>query len=333
MIGNIVREQLRLRRSPLVKDAKTIASTLLMAAFLVSGSLTSAAAAGLSDSSTADAQLPSTAMAAATQPAAAAVKVVANVPYTSAGQKACIGDLYLPAGDGSLRPAVVVVHGGAWVMGSKTDSGEADVAERLAKHGYVVFDIDYRLIKDGGTFPHSIGDIKDAIAFLDANAANYAINKERVGVFGASSGGFLALLAAYTAGTPELAEGHYSEIVKPAAVVTYSSITDCLPLEKKPIFDYMDDTPWHTPELYQKAAAATYAKTAVPTLCVHAIRDKIVPYEQSSELIKKLQASGVEAELETVQSYKHAFHEQPGWERELAFARTLAFFDKILKKP
>ena len=49
---------------------------------------------------------------------------------------------------GGKLPAVLLVHGGSWTLGDKRLPGEVDIAERLARHGYVAFSPDYRLIKE-----------------------------------------------------------------------------------------------------------------------------------------------------------------------------------------
>ncbi|MFK7786397.1 MAG: T9SS type A sorting domain-containing protein [Crocinitomicaceae bacterium] len=55
-------------------------------------------------------------------------------------------DLYKPVGDDNCnRPCLVLVHGGAWVQGSKDDAGIVSVSEKLAAKGWVVAAIDYRL--------------------------------------------------------------------------------------------------------------------------------------------------------------------------------------------
>lgn len=87
-----------------------------------------------------------------------------NVPYVTPSDSVRVGDLYLPKDTGRLHPAVLFIHGGGWVSGDKAES--TGNARALAQHGFVVFNINYRLINQGGAFPADIIDTKEALAFL-----------------------------------------------------------------------------------------------------------------------------------------------------------------------
>ena len=55
-------------------------------------------------------------------------------------------DLYKPLGDGNTcRPLLVLVHGGAFVVGTKEDGNMVSLAREMASRGYVVASINYRL--------------------------------------------------------------------------------------------------------------------------------------------------------------------------------------------
>jgi hypothetical protein len=55
-------------------------------------------------------------------------------------------DIYKPKNDGNcLRPIMIIVHGGAWVSGSKEDLNTVLLSREYAKRGYVVANINYRL--------------------------------------------------------------------------------------------------------------------------------------------------------------------------------------------
>jgi len=68
------------------------------------------------------------------------------------------GDLYLPKGSGKA-PVLVGVHGGGWQLGDRKFYRQWGTY--LAKHGYAVFAIEYRLMKPGAkTWPGVVGDCK-----------------------------------------------------------------------------------------------------------------------------------------------------------------------------
>jgi len=110
-------------------------------------------------------------------------------------------DIYLPAtGDGPF-PVIVWIHGGAFKMGSK--SMVSGVEPYLVGKGYAVVSIDYRLSGEA-IFPAQIYDVKAAIRFLKANAANYKLNPEKFATWGESAGAGLASLAGTSGGVASL---------------------------------------------------------------------------------------------------------------------------------
>lgn len=268
-----------------------------------------------------------------TLPVKKGVRIVHDLLF--APDRKLSGDLYLP-GDiarGAKLPAVLIIHGGAWTMGNKSFPGEIDLGERLARHGYAVFSADYRLVKDGGTYPKSIKDVKDAYGFMVQNADALGIDKNNIGVFGASVGGMMALLVAYAPNTGAFEPLLYKNIsVKPKAAVCYAPVTDVRDTELTWVIKYMDDTPWHSPEIYAEASPVTYVKSACPTLCIHGTDDVTVAFTQSESLVKALKAAGIETELVPIKNARHLpFHEEPGPVRELAFSRLIQYFDTHLK--
>ncbi len=76
---------------------------------------------------------------------------------------------------------------------------------RLARRGFAVYNIDYRLAPDH-RHPAQIEDVRAAIEHLKVLAEAYPLDLKRVGLLGYSAGGHLALLAAATAkeSSPEI---------------------------------------------------------------------------------------------------------------------------------
>ncbi len=102
------------------------------------------------------------------------------------------GDLYLPKGL-DKAPVVIAVHGGGWQAGNR--AGYKYWGPFLARNGYALFSIDYRLAK-AGTYPASAYDVKAAIQFVRAKAAEFGLDPERIGLMGDSAGAHLAALVA-----------------------------------------------------------------------------------------------------------------------------------------
>jgi acetyl esterase/lipase len=129
------------------------------------------------------------------------VTVLHNLHYRAADDKACTLDLAMPGGAKKKpRPAIVVIHGGGWIEGDKSSfaSDEHGVPGNIvefARLGFVAATINYRLAGEA-TYPAAIVDCQCAVRFLRAHADEYGIDPDRIGAYGNSAGGHLALLLA-----------------------------------------------------------------------------------------------------------------------------------------
>ena len=129
-----------------------------------------------------------------------------NLVYAAPGGQPLAIDLYRPAAGGP-HPAVLIVHGGGWDAGSR--EMERPFAKRLADEGFVTAPVSYRL-GEAGRFPAALHDLKAAVRWLRAHAAEHGIDPARIGVVGGSAGGQLAALLGASNGVPAL-EGSASE--------------------------------------------------------------------------------------------------------------------------
>lgn len=117
---------------------------------------------------------------------------IQEVPYLSVGGRTLRARVYRPQADG-IFPAIVCVHGGAWVSGDRTSTqGFADL---FAACGFVVFAIDFRMAPRD-PYPSSLLDINHAIRWVKAHALDFSVDSAAVGGLGISSGGHLILLSA-----------------------------------------------------------------------------------------------------------------------------------------
>jgi acetyl esterase/lipase len=113
------------------------------------------------------------------------------------------GDLYIPEGAGPF-PALLTAHGGAWQGGSRTNYRYW--GPYLARRGYVVFNIDYRLSKPKiKMYPESVHDVRAAVQFLRGSAIELKIDPARIGIMGDSAGAHLAALVALAGDSPVFA--------------------------------------------------------------------------------------------------------------------------------
>jgi acetyl esterase/lipase len=157
--------------------------------------------------------------------ASAAVKVRKNVVYgegrvakPEAGDLRLRLDIYQPARRARApRPVVVLIHGGGFVGGRKTDGGIVRTARGLAARGVVVASIDYRLMGQEPVASRRVRRLADAAPkvpifnamvvavddtltatdYLRANARKLHIDIDRMGIAGSSAGGITADHVAY----------------------------------------------------------------------------------------------------------------------------------------
>ena len=124
-----------------------------------------------------------------------AVRYVRNIPYSSAGKRGLL-DIYVPVTHGQQRPVLLQVHGGAWMVGHKSEQAQP-LLHRMVELGWVGVSINYRLAPRDA-YPAQIIDVKKAIAWVKENIAEHGGDPNFIVVTGGSAGGHLSLLAGLT---------------------------------------------------------------------------------------------------------------------------------------
>jgi len=148
-----------------------------------------------------------------------------GVEYARADRRTLKLDVYLPQEPAQApRPAIVQVHGGAWVVGSRSEQG-IPLLNHLAANGWVGFNIDYRL-SPWATFPDHLVDVKRAIAWVREHAEEYGVDPGFIAITGGSAGGHLTALAALTADDRTLQPGFEDADTSVAAAVPFYGVYD-----------------------------------------------------------------------------------------------------------
>jgi len=242
-------------------------------------------------------------------------------------------DLFLPGIASRQKvPVVVWIHGGGWQEGDKRPAPVAD----LIKKGIAVASINYRL-SDEALYPAQIHDSKAAIRFLRANAKKYNLDPNKIGVWGMSAGGHLALLVGTTGGEPafEGNSGNKDQSSRVQAVCDWCGVSDMFLVSKKSwekkdsaYASLLGGKLESKRELAKTASPVLYvSKDDPPILIMHGDKDKTVTYKHSEELYKALQKAGVPSKLVTVKNGEHYFFKP----KELA--QVADFFQEQLKPP
>ena len=110
-----------------------------------------------------------------------------DIVYAEHDGTKLVGDFYLPKGL-AKAPVLIAIHGGGWQVGSR--ASYKYWGPYLAGNGYAVFSIEYRMRKPG-TYPASVYDVKAAIQFVRAKAAEFGVDPDRIGLIGDCAGGHL----------------------------------------------------------------------------------------------------------------------------------------------
>lgn len=118
-----------------------------------------------------------------------------TVAYAAPEGKDLLLDLYRPLGVDGPVPVILFVHGGGWFAGTRVTG--PDFRRFFTEHGFAMASFDYRLVPSV-TFPTPVEDVKTAVRWLRANAREYGLDASRIGMWGTSSGGLLASVAALT---------------------------------------------------------------------------------------------------------------------------------------
>jgi acetyl esterase/lipase len=238
-------------------------------------------------------------------------------------------DVYVPRGEGPF-PGVLVVHGGAWKMGNRSQL--AGVAHLLAEHGFTAVAISYRLAPTH-KFPAQIDDCKAAVRWMRSEAARWKIDPERIGGFGYSAGAHLVSLL----GTSDPGDG--LEGIEPTDGLPSTRLqavaaggTPCdfrpIPADIDGLAFWLGGTPGEVPEQYRLASPATFiSPDDPPFFFFHGENDQMVPVISPIQMRAELAAAGVPAELYVAPKLGHlacCMHRE-------AIDMAVAFLERNLK--
>lgn len=118
---------------------------------------------------------------------------VTNLAYIDDGNIYHQLDVYYPEGTTEKLPVIIDIHGGGWMYGNKELNKYYCLA--LASRGYVVFNINYRLVPDV-TVNEQLQDCAYALKWISENMQNYPCDTENILLTGDSAGGQLAVYSA-----------------------------------------------------------------------------------------------------------------------------------------
>ncbi len=238
-----------------------------------------------------------------------------------------LGDLHLPQG---LRkaPVLVGVHGGGWQVGDR--KFYTNWGNYLARNGYAVFAIEYRLMKPGvKSWPGAVYDTRAAVQFLRAEAAEFGLDAERVGLIGDSAGAHLSALAALAGKEPlfssqYLSDRHAATPAEVKVVVGFYGVYDMLAQwehdqitrpRDQIVEKLLGGPPMVSRKVFFEASPLSYAtidKNSTRFLLIYGREDDVVdPATQSEKFLTALKQAGFFARAIVVPGAGHFWSVDP----------------------
>lgn len=226
------------------------------------------------------------------------------------------GDFYRPANK-DLVPVVLLVHGGGWHSGKREHM--ASFAGALVAAGYAAFTVDYRLVPQS-RFPAQLDDVRQALDWLQANAASLNVDRTRIAVWGYSAGAHLASLLALTTQDPVVraivAGGLPADLV---ALQDHELVTELLGSPRASLRE----------EQFRAASPLAHVKAGAPPMFLfHARWDRIIPPQQALDLQSALEAARVPNELVWLEGRGHVLG---FFFNAAAVSAAVKFLDRWLK--
>ena len=208
-------------------------------------------------------------------------------------------DVYVPAQP--TGASVILVHGGAFVIGSRRMKPARLLASRLCAAGIAVCAIDYRMIFRGGRLTEAVADVRAAVAFWHAHAPTLGLAPDAVTLVGSSAGATLAYLAA------SAEPGRIARLACCFGLYELEHLRGPLAtLLPRLLFRTGDRAAWHA------RSPAGEAPPAAPTLLLHGDDDGLVPVDQARRLAARRDALGLPTRLVIYPGAPHGFFGQPG---------------------
>ena len=219
------------------------------------------------------------------------------------------------------NPAVVLVHGGGWKSGNKSQMESLAIA--IADKGYSCFAVEYRLSPEA-IYPAAVLDIKDAIEFIRKNALKYNVDVSKVAILGCSSGGQLAALIGTTNSTPT---SSVQAIVDMDGILAFKHPES---EEGKVAGLWLGGDYDIIPEIWKEASALTHVdRSTPPILFINSDMPRF--HAGRTDMIAILDKYHIYSEVKSIPNAPHSFWFFNPW-----FATTVdysvQFLNRIFKK-
>lgn len=254
-------------------------------------------------------------------------KVLDDLAYERVNGRELKADIYMPTAKAEKYPAVLLVHGGGWISGSKANV--RPLALQLANHGYVAVTVEYRLSTEA-VYPAAVKDLKAAIRWMRDQAEVFKIDKNRIAILGNSAGAQLATLVGVT-GNSELykdPQDTTSDAVQ--AIINVDGIVSFTHPESEEgevAAQWLNGSRSENLKNWEEASPLTYinAKTP-PTLFINSTQPRF--HAGRDDMLQILNQHDIYNEVHTLPGTPHSFWlVQPWFDKTLQY--SLSFLDRV----
>lgn len=209
-------------------------------------------------------------------------------------------DVLLPSGRNTSKTKILVlIHGGGWIGGDKSDFDillNTENMENLKKEfpDIAVFTLNYRLAtSNANQYPAAEQDIKKAMDFIFSNAASYQVNANATYILGGSAGAHLAALYTTKNPSPRLK----GTIGISGAYSLNSLYVDGNAEAKEVLQTFLGGTPQNQQQKYYDASPINFIQaTATKYLLLHGRDDRLTPISQAEKFETALKSKNVDVQ-------------------------------------
>ncbi len=247
------------------------------------------------------------------------IRRIKDVPFSRVAGRVLKLDVFTPVDPprpGERRPALLQIHGGAWVIGDKREQG-IPLLKAMARRGWVGFNANYRL-SPGATWPDHLVDVKQALAFIRANAEEYGIDPSFVAVTGGSAGGHITAMLALTANDRRYQPGFEDADTSVQAAVPFYAVYDFTNRHDLMSPEFVE---WFVeplimkaflsdePERFSDASPLDQVRAdAPPFFAIHGDKDTLAPVEDARTFVERMgQVSEAPVAYLELHGAQHAF--------------------------
>lgn len=223
---------------------------------------------------------------------------------------------------GKPKAAVVLFHGGGWVIGSPASFNVQ--AQRIASDGAFGITVQYRLLEKGSKVTPQIcvEDAKSAMRWIRSHTKELHIDPNRIAAGGGSAGGYMAAYTAVLDGWDD-PQDDLTVSPKPDALVLFNPVID------NSANGYANNRFGDDAE---KRGPMNAPLTAwPPTLIQSGSDDKLIHADVLQAFEEKLRKTGVHIEVKIYPGQVHAFYNKEPYKTQTTdemekFLRELKWF-------